>query len=163
MFVSLLRCGLLKQFTTYCTTFSFLRHAPKHQYTCCYNVPEPGGVIKNLWYAKTLDIKPSCLVWLDMSHCQFHDWQHVCQWCRPTMCWVAGGLMCLLHQILLKEGVQTCKLDLTQYLQEDLIANCVFGEPKSEAYVVLNRPLGRRKQVSKCSYHRSWLSVTSMF
>ncbi len=35
--------------------------------------------------------------------------------------------------------MQTCKLDLTQ---EDLIANCVFGEPKSEAYIVLNRPLG---------------------
>jgi len=47
--------------------------------------------------------------------------------------------------------VQTCKLDLTQHLQEDLIANCAFGEPKSE---VLNRPLGRRKRVSKCSLQK---------
>jgi len=31
----------------------------------------------------------------------------------------------------------------------------VFGEPKFEAYIVLNRPLGLRKRVSKCSYHRS--------
>ena len=56
---------------------------------------------------------------------------------------------------MLKQAVQTCKLDLTQYLQGDLIANCVFGESKSEVYIVLNRPLGRRKRVSKCSYHRS--------
>ena len=45
-------CGLLKQFTTYCTTFSFLRRASKQQNTCCYIVPEPGGVTKDLWYAK---------------------------------------------------------------------------------------------------------------
>ncbi len=44
--------------------------------------------------------------------------------------------------VMLKYAVQTCKLHLTQCLQEDLIANCVFGEPKSEAYIVLNRPLG---------------------
>ena len=56
---------------------------------------------------------------------------------------------------MLKQAVQTCKLDLTKYLQEDLIANCVFVEPKSEAYIVLNRLLRRRKRVSKCSYHRS--------
>ncbi len=35
--------------------------------------------------------------------------------------------------------MQTCKLDLTQYLQKELIANCVFGEPKSEAYIVTER------------------------
>ena len=65
-------------------------------------------------------------------------------------CIKSKSFMCVL-----KSAVQTCKLDLKQYLQEDLIANCVLSEPKSEAYIVLNRPLGRRKRFSKCSCHRS--------
>ncbi len=46
---------------------------------------------------------------------------------------------------MLKSAVQTCKLDLTQYLQEDLIANCGIGEIKSEAYIVLKQAAGAQE------------------
>ena len=45
----------------------------------------------------------------------------------------------------MKLAAQTCKLDLTQYLPEDLIGNCVLGESKSEAYMTTQQAARTQK------------------